>query len=147
MSETALQIYVCNEPDHELIARRIDSWPWTCSDIESYQARCAIEPDSPAAEPIKAALREQILAADVVLCIVGQTTFMDPWIDWELRTAREKPDRHGFVAIMLDDLYPHPPALLNAGTMFIKMRKTYVIDAVAWAAEQSNPTEDFVLEE
>ena len=147
MSETPLQIYVCHEPDHELIARRIDSWPWTYSEIESYRARCTIEPDSPAAEPIKTALRERILAADVVLCIVGQTTFMDPWIDWELRTAREKPDRHGFVAILLDDLYPHPPALLNAGTMFIKMRKTYIIDAVAWAVEQSNPTEDYQLEE
>lgn len=147
MADRPLRIYVAHEPDHEAAARRLDTWPRTNADLTAYHARVSVDVASPAAEPIKAALRDQIIAADIVISIVGQTTFLDAWIDWEIRTARQKPGRAGFVAVMLDDLYAHPPALVGAGTMFVKMKQNYVIDAVEWAIEQNEPTEDFVLED
>lgn len=147
MPEYTTKIYVAFEPEHERIAQRLDSWTHTNADHTAYNSRVRSGVDVPAAEPMKTALRMQILDADVVVCIVGQTTFLDEWIDWEIKTARSKPGRAGFVAVMLDDLYAHPPALKGAGTMFIKMKQTFVIDAIQWAGEQEDPTEDFILEE
>ncbi|HWL94839.1 MAG TPA: TIR domain-containing protein [Phycisphaerae bacterium] len=147
MSEQPTTIYVCFEPEHRLLAERVNSWPRTNSDLDQYAARIEHDVGSPAAETVKGELRQQILAATVFVCVVGQTTFMDPWIDWEIRTARDKPGRGGLVAIMLDDLYPHPPGLRGAGTMFVKIKQTFVMDAVAWASEEKDPGEDYILEE
>lgn len=143
----ATKLYICYEPDHELVAAKLDSWPRTNANTARYNDRHAIDPDSEAAKSLKAELREQINAAEVVVCIVGQATFLDPWVNWELITARSKADRGGFVAVMLDDLYPHPPALIGAGTMFIKLKRTFVMDAIEWAADQRDPGEDFLLED
>ncbi|MBX3393862.1 MAG: TIR domain-containing protein [Phycisphaerae bacterium] len=146
-ASAATKLYICHEPDHDLIAAKLDAWPRTNSDIARYNQRHSINPESELAEPLKTELRAQIHAADVVVCVVGQATFLDPWIKWELTTARSKTHRGGFVAVMLDDLYAHPPSLIGAGTMFIKLKRTFVMDAIAWAADQQDPCEDFILED
>src|SRR5262249_27484136 len=99
MTDRACRIFLCHEPDHEAIAGRIAGWERTNSDSSLYAARREVEVDGPESRPIKDRLGREIDAADVLVCIVGQTTFIDPWVTWELTTAVRKPDRHGAVAV------------------------------------------------
>lgn len=145
MADGETTVYIAYEPHHDVVAERIDRWPITNIEPEAYAAKEALT--GAAAEAMRGRLRLAIHAADVFICIVSQTACIDEWIEWEIETAKDRPNRRGMVGIMLDDLYPHPPGMLNAGSIFIPFKRTYLEDAVSIASEMVNPTEDVVLED
>ncbi len=145
MNAKPLTVYVAHEPDHAAVAARLDRWPKTNIAEADYERRETLK--GPQAEAMKERLRAAIVAADVFICIISQTACIDEWIEWEIGVAKSRPDRRGMVGILLDDLYAHPPAMLNAGSIFIPFKRTYLEDAVTIAAEMVNPTEDVVLED
>lgn len=64
---------------------------------------------------IRRRIRERIRAASVVVCLVGAQTHRSPWVDWEIRTAREM--GKGLIGVRLasDRRDVVPSALVDAG--------------------------------
>lgn len=130
-----------------MIADRIQGYPLGQSDFDAYDARCDAPPDAPASSSMKDLLASQIRASDVLVCVIGQTTFLDPWVDWEIRTYLGKPNRHGLVGIMLHDLNTPPPAMVGKGSIFINFKKDAFEAAVEAAHQATDLTEDFVIDD
>lgn len=141
------KLFVAHESEHRMIAERIDGFPRVQPDLDSYDARTAAKPDAAEAEPVRDALGGQIRSCDVLVCVIGQTTFLDPWIDWEIRTYTDQPDRHGLVGIMLHDLNTPPAAMIGRGSIFINFKKDALEAAVEAAISATDLTEDFVIDE
>lgn len=140
-------LFISYEPDQRLIADRIDSHPRSQPDLDGYDARCTANPDDARSAATRKAISEQIRASDVLVCVIGQTTFLDPWIDWEIRTYVERPDRKGIVGIMLHDLNTPPPAMIGRGSIFINFKKDAFEAAIDAAGNAVDLTEDFVIDD
>jgi len=144
LSGTAVQIYVCYEPDDDIYAGRLKDWPHTNGGAE-YAARAAVGVDSPEATALRATLREQIRAADVIVCIISQGTARDSWVDWELREARSNAPRTGMVGVKLAEHVRIPPAMTDCGAIVVPFRRTTVERAVEWALKENHASGDFTL--
>ncbi len=71
----SISVYLCFEPERQVYAERLDTWPWTNQDLDSYNRRVEFAVDSQQAEPIKSWLRERIEQADVTVCLIATSTF------------------------------------------------------------------------
>ncbi|MCG8404656.1 MAG: TIR domain-containing protein [Phycisphaerales bacterium] len=147
MSKQNVKLYVCFEPDQRPCAERLDGWSHTNTDRDLYDSRQEMKVESPEAAPMKEALRQQIHEADVTVCIISQTTFLNDWMTWELNTAKAKPDRNPLIGIILHEFNTHPPVMLNSGTMFVYFKRDAVEEAVHWAVTNKPTDQDFMLED
>ena len=138
-------IYVCFEPDQSICAERIDGWHRTNDDLAEYSARVETPIDAPEAAAIKARLSRQIREADVLICVIGPTTWLNEWVAWELETAKADTDRKGLVAIMLHHQDLPPSQLQDAGTVFIRFRREQLEGAIVFARQVPNHEEDFMF--
>ncbi len=145
--KTGITLYLCFDPDQQLCAERLSAWPASNPDFASYNLRDAIAPDSADAATIKLALRKQIESCDVFVCIIAGGSFASPWLDWEIRAARETNPRKGLVGILLKDFFEIPPAMQDCGAMFTPFLKDKVEAAIQWAAENQPDTEDYTLQD
>jgi hypothetical protein len=141
-----VRVYLCFEPDQAICAERLGGLSCTNADVAAYNARTEVAIQSPAAEPIKERLREQIHASDVLVCIISQTTFLSAWINWEIETAKARKDRRGMVGILLHEFDSPPAGMVDAGSIFVPFKRDAVEQGLAWAAGQVNPTEDYFIE-
>jgi len=140
-----ISIYVCFEPERQAYAERLDTWPWTNEDLDSYNRRVSVAVDSDEAEPIKVCLRRQIEQADVTVCVIGASTCSDPWIAWELEVSKSGHDPHGLVGITLQKFDEHPPAMVDCGAIFVAFKRDLVERAVRWALTERHTSDDFTL--
>ena len=141
----SISIYVCFEPERQAYAERLDAWPWTNEDLDSYNRRVSVAVDSREAEPIKVCLRQQIEQADVTVCVIAATTCGDPWIAWELEVSKIEPDPNGLVGVTLNDLDEHPPAMVDCGAIFVAFKRDLVERAIRWALTEKHTSDDFTL--
>lgn len=139
------RLYLCFEPEQQALVERLSGWPLANGDAQAYAARMAIDVDAPAAEPVKAALRAQLAAADVVVVLIAQGTGRDLWIEWELSTARALSPRPGLVGVLPRAGVRHPAALADSGTIFVPFRRDLVERAIAWAVAEPRTRGDFTL--
>ena len=151
-----ISIYVSFEPERQVYAERLDSWPWTNQDLDFYNQRVSVAVDSHQAEPIKVCLRQLIEQADVTVCVISVSTATDPWIAWELEVSRSRqqcrvPDPNGtrapngLVGVMLNEIDEHPPAMVNCGAMFVPFKRDLVERAVQWVLADRQTSDDFTL--
>ena len=105
------------------------------------------EDDTAAARTLSSALLAGIEAADVVVCIISKTASIDPWIEWELRTARSCTPPRPLVGVLLDEFNAHPPAMVSCGAMFVPFRRDTVDRAIQWAHDMQASTDDFTLKD
>ncbi len=169
-----ISIYVCFEPERQAYAERLDTWPWTNEDLDSYNRRFSVAVDSREAEEIKVCLRRQIEQADVTVCVIGASTCSDPWIAWELETSKSGregsgPDPkgtrasngtgapngmgapsgarapNGLVGVTLHKFDEHPPAMVDCGAIFVAFQRDLVERAVRWALTEKYTSDDFTL--
>jgi hypothetical protein len=141
-----IRIYVCYEPDLRICAERLDVGSWTNADFDAYDRRFDDPCDSPLAESFRPLLRAWMESAQVVICLISATTADEPWIAWELRTAKALTPRRGLIGVLLKDYVEPPAELKGCGAMFVPFRKDAVEQAVAWAAAlRESSTEDFTL--
>ncbi len=140
-------LFLSYEPDQRLVADRLSDWRLANDDLAAYDARTAAPPDDAASAQRCESIRRQIESADVLACVIGQTTFLDKWVDWEIRTFVAKPGRHGMIGIMLHDLNTPPTAMVDHGSIFIKFKKDAMEAAVQAAMEMVDSDEDFVVED
>lgn len=144
-SPKQIKVFLCFEPDLQVCAERVTQWPVTNADFTAYNGRVAAACDSSAAETARQAAGRQIQDADVLICFIGSMQ-QDPWILWELETA--KAAGKGLVGILLKD-YVDPPAVMRfCGAIFISFKKDLVERAVAFAVgEERDLAEDYTLED
>ena len=140
-----ISIYVCFEPERQGYAERLDTWPWTNEDLDSYNRRVSVAVDSPEAEPIKVCLRQQIEQADVTVCVIAATTCGDPWIAWELEVSKSEPDPNGLVGVTLHEYDEHPPEMVDCGAIFVAFKRDLVERAVRWALADRHASDDYGL--
>jgi len=145
MSQDAPTIFLCYDPPDRVCADKFADWPRTNALAAAYDARVETLFDRPAAEPLRAALRAQIRAADVTVCLIGEDTWRSPWIDWELRMSKESPRRNGLVGVVLQTYHPRPAAIENSGAIFVPFKRDAVARAIRWAATESYTQDDFTL--
>ena len=138
----SISIYVCFEPERQAYAERLDTWPRTNEDLDSYNRRFSVDVDSPEAEPIKVRLRAQIEQADVTVCVIAASTCGDPWIAWELEVAKS-----GLVGVTLNEYDVHPPAMVDCGAIFVAFKRDLVERAVRWALAERHTSDDFTLKD
>ena len=140
-----ISIYVCFEPARQAYAERLDTWPWTNEDLDSYNRRVSVAVDSREAEPIKVRLRQQIEQADVTVCVIAASTCGDPWIAWELEVSKSSAEPNGLVGVTLHEHDAHPPAMVDCGAIFVAFRRDLVERAVRWALDERHTSDDFTL--
>ena len=157
-----ISIYVCFEPERQAYAERLDTWPWTNEDLDSYNRRVSVAVDSREAEEIKVCLRRQIEQADVTVCVIGASTSGDPWIAWELETSKDGREGsglesngtgapsgarapNGLVGVTLHKFDEHPPAMVDCGAIFVAFQRDLVERAVRWALTEKYTSDDFTL--
>ncbi len=132
-----ISIYVCFEPERQAYAERLDTWPWTNEDLDSYNRRVSVAVDSREAEPIKVCLQQQIEQADVTVCVIGASTSGDPWISWELEVSKSgRQGRgadpsgtrapNGLVGVTLQKFDEHPPTMVDCGAIFVAFNRDLV---------------------
>jgi hypothetical protein len=139
------RIYVCYERDSAALAARLDAWPRTNADAEEYLRRLDTPMASAAAEPIRARLREQIRAADVTVCLVGDETSDSAWIAWEIEESKRGPSRNGLVAVKLQEYSLPPTGIMSCGAIFVSFQREKVARAIEWAAGEPHSDEDYTL--
>jgi Thoeris protein ThsB, TIR-like domain len=140
-------LYLCYEPDHRMIADAIVDFPIIQPDLDRYDARIARNPETEESANMCRTIEEQISASDVLICVIGQTAFLDPWISWEIETYVRKPERHGLIGIMLHDLNTPPAGMIGKGSIFINFKKDALWAAIDAAMQATDLTEDFVIDE
>ena len=138
-------LYVCFEPDQSVAAERISEWRRTNANLEEYRARVDTPIDSPEAEPIKARLGTQIASADVVICIIGPTTWLNDWVTWELQMAKTASPRKGLVAILLHEKDLPPTEIQNSGAVFIRFRREQLDGAIVYSRQVPDTTDDYMF--
>ena len=141
----SISVYLCFEPERQVYAERLDTWPWTNQDLDSYSRRVEFAVDSPQAEPIKSRLRERIERADVTVCLIATSTFGHPWIAWELEVSKSGPDPNGLVGVTMHEFDEHPPAMVDCGAIFVPFKRDLVERAVRWALTDRHTSDDFTL--
>lgn len=141
----APSIFVCFESDQSISAQRIDGWERTNADLAEYSARTNTPINAPAAEAIKARVAAQIAAADVIVCVIGPTTWLCDWVTWELKTAKSSPRRKGLVAVMLHDRDLPPQELQGCGAVFVRLRREQLEGAIVYAQQVPDTTDDFMF--
>ena len=114
-------------------------------DAVSYNRRSDVPVESAAGEAIKEALREQIGAAQVAVCLISPTASLDAWIAWELQTA--KAAQKGLVGILLDEHAQHPAAMVDSGAMFVPFKRDAVEVAIDWVLAERHTSDDFTLQD
>jgi len=129
-----------------MVADRLAERPPANAPLDVYDARVAAPPDAAASRAVRESLERAVAAADVLVCVIGQTTFLDPWIDWEIRTYLAKPARHGIIGILLHDLNTPPAAMVDRGSIYIKFKKDAFETALESALSMTDSDEDFVIE-
>lgn len=138
-----LKVFLCFERDLQLCADKVNQWPITNADFAAYNGRIETACDDPASEPARRALSHQLNEADVLVCFIA-SMHPDPWILWELQTA--KAAGKGLVGILLKDYLEPPGIMRDCGAVFIPFKKDKVEQAVAFAAEKGRDlTEDYEL--
>jgi hypothetical protein len=149
MATTDLKIYVAYEPEQSFQARRIDGWTRTDADASVHEQRGRLRPDTAAGEGerLRAVLAQAIRSADVAVCLISQTAADDPWIDWEIRTARACSPPRPLVGVLLDEYNAHPPAMRGCGAVFVPFKRDTVDRAIRWAFELQATEDDFVLKD
>ncbi len=147
LTDDSTRIFVCFEPDYQGCAERLDAWTQTNADREFYNRRLQVAVDSAAAESIKQALCARIEEAQVTVCLISQTAFLDAWIEWELEISKSGPDRNGLVGILLHGQAAHPPAMVDSGAMFCAFKRDAVECAIEWALSERHASGDFTLED
>lgn len=141
----SISVYLCFEPERQVYAERLDAWPWTNRDLNSYSRRVEFAVDSQQAEPIKSRLRERIEQADVTVCLISTSTSGDPWIAWELEVSKSGAEPNGLVGVTLHELDEHPPAMVDCGAIFVPFKRDLVERAVRWALTDRHTSDDFTL--
>lgn len=147
MADDGIKIYVSFEPHYQGCAERLSEWTHTNHDRALYNSRQDVPVDSSDAEPIKQVLRAQIEEAQVIVCLISQTTCLDDWIAWELETAKMNRGQRGLVGIVLNDHAQYPPAMSDSGAMFVSFRADLVAYAIEWAMTEHHTSEDFTLQD
>lgn len=143
----SVRLFISYEPDQRMVSERLTDWTLANPPLDEYDARSTAPPDSPASAAIRGKITEAIASADVLVCPIGQTTFLDKWVDWEIRTFLAKPERHGIIGLMLHDLNTPPQAMIDHGSIYIKFKKDKFETAVEAAMAMTNSDEDFVIED
>lgn len=147
MTDEKPKIFVCFESHYQGCADRLDAWTHTNQDKAFYISRTDVPVESPAAEPIKQILQEQIHKADVTVCLISQTTCLDDWIAWELKTSKTGPDRNGLVGILLHEHGTHPPAIVDSGATFVPFKRDVVELAIESAMTADDTSGDFRVQD
>ncbi|MCX6843832.1 MAG: toll/interleukin-1 receptor domain-containing protein [candidate division WOR-3 bacterium] len=91
--------------------------------------------DSEAAEPIKRAIAAKIGAATAFLCIVGEKTCANPWVEWEIRKADELGKRMIGVRVSRD--HKVSETLYNAGATWAL---SFTFEGIKSAMEEAHGT-------
>ena len=144
-----IRIYISYEPEAGLQAGRIDGWVRSGPDEAVHAGRGQTGPadDTPPCRARRAAFKAGIQAADVVVCVISQTASIDPWIDWELRTARACAPPRPLVGVLLHEFNVPPPAMVDCGALFVPFRRDTVDRAIRWAVDMQATADDFTLED
>lgn len=142
-----MSVFLCYEPDHRTVANALCEFGPTQTSLNGYDARIAHSPDSAASDADRRRMTDEIQAADVLICIVGQTTFLDPWVNWEIQQFKARPDRKGMVGVILHKLFTPPQSMANAGSIFCNLKRDKVAMAVETAMELDDLSEDYAIEE
>lgn len=148
MNETSseIKIYVCYEPEQDLLASRIDGWVRT-DPHDPYAQRAGLGPQDAGAEALRLQAQAAIAAAEVVVCVISQTAARDAWIAWELETARSCDPPRPLVGVLTAEYNPHPRAMVNRGAVFVPFRRDIVDRGIRWAHQMQASDDDFTLKD
>jgi MTH538 TIR-like domain (DUF1863) len=95
-------------------ANLIDAWGANENhDFNVYNERLRIPINSTQAEYVKRLLRERIERASVVVCLIGATTSLSSWVNWELAHGKSK--GKGLVGVLLAPHNRKPREINDAG--------------------------------
>lgn len=101
--------------------------------IDIYDGSLKVAVNSEEASYIRKVIREKILRASVVVCLIGNGTAWRDWVDWELRTSIEL--GKGICGVRLKDSRGRtPPGLREAGAPIGKWGMDAIIAAIECAA-------------
>jgi len=142
-----MSVFLCYEPEQRPTAEPLCEFDPAQADLNDYDARVQHAPDHDAAGPARQRIAGEIAAADVLVCLVGQTTFLSPWIQWEIEQYLAKPQRNGMVCIILHKLYSPPIALKDAGTVYCNLKRDKVAMAIETAQALDDLTDDYAIED
>lgn len=142
-----MSVFLCYEPEQRPAAEPLCEFGPAQANLDDYDARVKIAPDDDAAATVRQRVAAEIAAADVLVCLVGQTTFLSPWITWEIEQYLAKPNRNGMVCIILHKLYSPPIALKDAGTVYCNLKRDKVAMAIETAQSLDDLTDDYAIED
>jgi len=141
------RIYFCYESIYRIYVDRVTSWPSTNLGAQESERRDRLDPRTDSSAGLRDALASCIAAADVVICVIAQSTFLDEWIEWELIQAIRRSPRPGLVGILTQEHLRKPKPMTDVGAIFVPFRKDMLERAVAWSLSERHTAGDFTLHE
>ena len=82
-------------------------------DFEFFDQSVDVSVNSFEAAPIRRAISRRINGSDILLCLVGQYTYLSSWVAWEIEKATELQKK--IVAVKISSSYTTPAGLYNVG--------------------------------
>ncbi len=115
----------------------LDTWSQSpdFAQFSGHDQPVTVPVDSEAAEPIKRAIAAKISAATAFLCIVGEKTCANPWVEWEIRKADELGKRMIGVRVSRD--HSVPQTLCDAGATWAL---SFTFEGIKSAMEEAHGT-------
>lgn len=142
-----MSVFLCYEPDQRPAAEPLREFGLAQANLDDYDRRVQHAPADQASSATCARIAAEIVAADVLICIVGQTTFLSTWIAWEIEQFRAKPNRNGMVCIITHKLFSPPVGLKDAGTIYCNLKRDKVDMAIESAMNLDDLTDDYAIED
>lgn len=137
-------IFLCYESHDRVLAERLVEWPRANADLAVYASRTVTSPTVRQSAGHRRRIRQQIAASDVLVCLIGEDTWRDEWVAWELHQAR-RCTRVGLVGVLLQSWHLRPDNLTNVGAIFVPFRRDRLQRAIRWAATEHFDADDFTL--
>ena len=99
-------------------------------DFKFYDESVTVAVNSDDAAYIRSKIKERILAAGYLLCIVGSDAHNSGWIEWEIKTAKSL--GLSLIGVKIENSNTSPSALLNSGAAWAK---SFTFDSIKSAID------------
>jgi hypothetical protein len=87
-------------------------------DYDFFFRDSAVATNSKDAPAIQATLTEKMKECSHILVVIGEKTFSDNWVTWEIDAAKNSTDKLKFAAVKIDPTFSEPGGLPVPATSF-----------------------------
>lgn len=107
------------------------------NELEFYDYSVKTAYNSTNADYIKRQIKDKIKNVSVTLCLIGEKTYLSPWVSWEIETSVLL--KKGIVGVLLENVSRTyiPQELTRMSVVIVPWNITQIVDAIEKGAKSA----------